>query len=103
MQRQLWQSDGIPGDAGPVTYIDPTTQEVTDLNGVFQIVNDNGVLEYVAVNPSDGLPKLDTYDLETVPRTLVSFASQQQISNPTVVGSDLFFDAPVPPARGSSG
>ena len=93
VQHELWQSNGSEGELGPVTYVDPATGQSTDINNVFQIINDDGTLDYVSVNQSDGLPTLDTFDLTTVPQALATFVNQQLISNPTVVGANLFFDA----------
>ncbi len=43
----LWQSDGTPGQAGPVAYIDPVTQQSTAISFVYQIINFNGSIFYV--------------------------------------------------------
>jgi ELWxxDGT repeat protein len=93
VQHQLWKSDGSKGELGPVAYVDPSTGQSADINNVFQIINDDGTLDYVSVNQSDGLPTLDSYDLTTVPQALATFVNQQLISNPAVVGANLFFDA----------
>jgi ELWxxDGT repeat protein len=93
---ELWQSNGTSGQAGPVTYVDATTQQTTDITSVLKILNFNGSLYYVATDASTGGTDLDTYDLITVPQTVYSFSSttnQPEIENATVVGTDLFFSA----------
>jgi ELWxxDGT repeat protein len=92
VSQELWQSNGTPGQAGPVTFIDPDTQQSTDITGVTKITDFDGSLCYVKSATSES--ELDTYDLTTQPQTLVTFASYQRPTQFTVVGSNLFFSAP---------
>ena len=93
----LWQSNGTPGQAGPVTYTDPTTHLSTAITNVSQITDFNGALYYVS-SKNISAPVLDTFDLATVPQAVLTLPFQQTLSHFTVVGPDLFFVA-----SGSSG
>ncbi len=89
---ELWQSNGTPGQAAPVTYVDSSTHQTTDITQVQQIVNFNGTLDYVALDPNSQNADLDTYNLTTTPQTVHSFPTAQLLSNVLVVGTGLYYD-----------
>ena len=105
--EELWQSNGTPGQAAPVTYVDTTTQQTTDITSVLKILNFNGSLYYVETDSSTGGTDLDTYDLITVPKTVYAYSptiNQPDSENATVVGTDLFCaPSSTMPTRGSAG
>ncbi len=88
-EGELWQTSGTPGEAGPVTYVDPDTHQATDIPDVTQIVNFNGSLDYVT---DDGY--LNYYDLQTEPQQIADLEESYEVTNFTVAGSNLFFVAP---------
>ncbi len=89
--QELWQSNGVAGEAGPVTYVDPNTHQSTDITDVDSITNFNGSLYYVSEDLTTDTKGLETYDVATEPQLVSALSFDQTASGFMVVGSNLFF------------
>jgi ELWxxDGT repeat protein len=88
-ESELWASDGTPTGTNPVTYIDPTSDQLTDIDDINQIIDDDGELCLLSWA---GGPTLETMS-GGQPVTLATFSGGDAPADFTVAGSNLFFVA----------